>query len=273
MSTRDRADPSSRRTCGRRCWHSLCQCGLGRNQPQPQRRAGARDHPARHLCQGLGLRKSRRRRHRQDQRPSAMPSSVTAGRIVFTRDVTFSSSSLVNRYFDIYDPPLRDYLQKIREGGGAERLLGLIDKCRTCTSCWSATPSSTNTSMFRRSENPRRKTSSPPCSSIANSSPAACIAAANHVASFCKSVEIVTTLGGDDYPLEFIQSHHPPEREADAASDRGPPDHPQAALCRARISAQAVRSLHDGRHAARAGADRAEIDRITHRARRAAPTS
>jgi bifunctional ADP-heptose synthase (sugar kinase/adenylyltransferase) len=33
------------------------------------------------------------------------------------------------------------------------------------------------------------------------------IAAANHVASFCKSVEIVTTLGGDDYPLEFIQSH------------------------------------------------------------------
>ncbi|MEA6155771.1 hypothetical protein ONJ48_23565, partial [Salmonella enterica subsp. enterica serovar Virginia] len=50
------------------------------------------------------------------------------GRVVFTRDVTFSSSSLLNRYFDIYDPPLRDYLQKVREGGGAERLLKLIDK-------------------------------------------------------------------------------------------------------------------------------------------------
>jgi bifunctional ADP-heptose synthase (sugar kinase/adenylyltransferase) len=33
------------------------------------------------------------------------------------------------------------------------------------------------------------------------------IAAANHVASFCKSVEVVTTLGGEDYPREFIQSH------------------------------------------------------------------
>ena len=52
-----------------------------------------------------------------------MRSNVTGGRIVFTRDVTFSSSSLVNRYFDIYDPPLRDYLQQVRETGGAERLL------------------------------------------------------------------------------------------------------------------------------------------------------
>jgi sugar/nucleoside kinase (ribokinase family) len=33
------------------------------------------------------------------------------------------------------------------------------------------------------------------------------LAAANHVASFCKSVEIVTVLGGDDYPREFIEAH------------------------------------------------------------------
>ena len=33
------------------------------------------------------------------------------------------------------------------------------------------------------------------------------IAAANHVASFCKSVEIVTTLGGDDYPEGFHPAH------------------------------------------------------------------
>src|SRR6185312_315264 len=50
------------------------------------------------------------------------------GRLTFTREVTFSSSSLVNQYFDIYDPPLRDYLKKVRDGGGASRLLGLIDK-------------------------------------------------------------------------------------------------------------------------------------------------
>src|ERR1700761_1054224 len=49
------------------------------------------------------------------------------GRISFTKEVTFSSSSLVNRYFDIYDPPLRDYLQTVRDSGGATRLLKLID--------------------------------------------------------------------------------------------------------------------------------------------------
>src|SRR6202035_660638 len=30
------------------------------------------------------------------------------GRIVFTKDITFSSSTLINRYLDVYDPPLRD---------------------------------------------------------------------------------------------------------------------------------------------------------------------
>ena len=41
-------------------------------------------------------------------------------------------------------------------------------------SCWSAIPSSTNTTMFQRSENPPRKTSSQPCPRAASSSPAAC---------------------------------------------------------------------------------------------------
>ena len=32
------------------------------------------------------------------------------GRLVFTKDITFSSSSLINRYLNVYDPPLRDFL-------------------------------------------------------------------------------------------------------------------------------------------------------------------
>ena len=37
------------------------------------------------------------------------------GRLVFTRDITFSSSTLINRYLDVYDPPLRDFLDKLRQ--------------------------------------------------------------------------------------------------------------------------------------------------------------
>src|ERR1700744_2323291 len=128
------------------------------------------------------------------------------GRIVFTRDVTFSSSSLLNRYFDIYDPPLRDYLQKVRESGGAERLLGLIDKVQDMhvvlvgatiideyqyvSALGKSSKENIVATLFKHREQ----------------FAGGVIAAANHVASFCKSVEIVTTLGGDDYPEEFIQS-------------------------------------------------------------------
>jgi len=129
------------------------------------------------------------------------------GRIVFTRDVTFSSSTLLNRYFDIYDPPLRDYLQKVREGGGAERLLKLIDKMQDMhvvlvgdtiideyqyvTALGKASKENIVATQFKNREQ----------------FAGGVIAAANHVASFCKSVEIVTTLGGDDYPEAFLRTH------------------------------------------------------------------
>ena len=129
------------------------------------------------------------------------------GRVTFTREVTFSSSSLVNQYFDIYDPPLRDYLKKVRDGGGAARLLGLIDKIQDMhvvlvgdtiideyqyvSALGKSSKENIVATLFKHREQ----------------FAGGVIAAANHVASFCKSVEIVTTLGGEDYPLEFIQSH------------------------------------------------------------------
>jgi rfaE bifunctional protein nucleotidyltransferase chain/domain len=129
------------------------------------------------------------------------------GRIVFTRDVTFSSSSLMNRYFDIYDPPLRDYLQKVRENGGAERLLKLVDKVQDMhvvlvgdtiideyqyvTALGKSSKENIVATLFKNREQ----------------FAGGVIAAANHVASFCKSVEIVTTLGGDDYPAAFLRAH------------------------------------------------------------------
>jgi rfaE bifunctional protein kinase chain/domain/rfaE bifunctional protein nucleotidyltransferase chain/domain len=128
------------------------------------------------------------------------------GRIMFTRDVTFSSSALMNRYLDIYDPPLRDYLHKIRSEGGADRLLRLIDKVQNMkvvlvgdtiideyqyvTALGKASKENIVATLFKNREQ----------------FAGGVIAAANHVASFCKSVEIVTTLG-DDYPEAFLRAN------------------------------------------------------------------
>ena len=59
------------------------------------------------------------RHHRQDRRRAERRSRQHGGRIVFTKDITFSSSALINRYLNVYDPPLRDLLDRLRSDGGA----------------------------------------------------------------------------------------------------------------------------------------------------------
>lgn len=129
------------------------------------------------------------------------------GRIVFTRDVTFSSSSLVNRYFDIYDPPLRDYLQQVRETGGAERLLRLIDSVQGMHVVLVGDTIIDEYHYVSALGKPSKENIVATLFKSREQFAGGVLAAANHVASFCKSVEIVTVLGGDDYPKEFIDAH------------------------------------------------------------------
>ncbi len=129
------------------------------------------------------------------------------GRVVFTRDVTFSSSSLVNRYFDIYDPPLRDYLQQVRESGGAERLLKLIDSVQDMHVVLVGDTIIDEYQYVSALGKPSKENIVATLFRSREQFAGGVLAAANHVASFCKSVEIVTVLGGDDYPKEFIEAH------------------------------------------------------------------
>src|SRR6202030_3757691 len=52
------------------------------------------------------------------------------GQLVFTKDLTFSSSGLINRYVDIYDPPLREFLEQLRTAEGLRRINALLDRIR-----------------------------------------------------------------------------------------------------------------------------------------------
>ncbi|MDP7190441.1 MAG: PfkB family carbohydrate kinase [Alphaproteobacteria bacterium] len=52
------------------------------------------------------------------------------GRTVFTEEVTFSSSNLINRNLRVFDPSLRDYLNDFRQDGGLGRVLNLIEGVR-----------------------------------------------------------------------------------------------------------------------------------------------
>lgn len=122
------------------------------------------------------------------------------GRIDFTDEVTFSSTELINRYVNIFEPHIREHLDTLRQNGGLDEICGLID----------------SVSRYRvlvvgdaiideyQYVLPMHKT--PKENMIATRYQdrelfaGGVFAAANHVASFCKQVDIITCLGdSDDY--------------------------------------------------------------------------
>jgi rfaE bifunctional protein nucleotidyltransferase chain/domain len=122
------------------------------------------------------------------------------GRIDFTDEVTFSSTELINRYVNIFEPHIREHLETLRQNGGLDEICALID----------------SVSRYRvlivgdaiideyQYVLPMHKT--PKENMIATRYQdrelfaGGVFAAANHVASFCKQVDVITCLGdSDDY--------------------------------------------------------------------------
>jgi rfaE bifunctional protein nucleotidyltransferase chain/domain len=120
------------------------------------------------------------------------------GRIAFTNEATFSSSSLINKHIDIFDPPLRDFLSELRKGGGLDHLVGLIEKVRDYKVLMIGDTIIDEYVYV----NPLGK--APKENIIATLYEegevfaGGVIAAANHLASICGSVDVVTVLGGGD---------------------------------------------------------------------------
>ena len=89
------------------------------------------------------------------------------GELVFTRDITFSSSNLLNKFFAFHDEAARDYLGKLRRTdfeGEFKRLLERIEKMRFVVI--GETVISTGTSMSTPWERRLKKTSLPRCAEM-----------------------------------------------------------------------------------------------------------
>ncbi len=127
------------------------------------------------------------------------------GRLVFTDDITFSSSSLINRYLGVVDPNLQIYLDAHR----SENILGplvalfeqvvdykvllvgdtIIDEYVYVDPLGKSPKENMIATLYRERE----------------AFAGGVIAAANHVASICRDVEVVTALGGGERALEDEQ--------------------------------------------------------------------
>ena len=127
------------------------------------------------------------------------------GRIVFTDDIAFSSSSLINQHLGLFDPAVHGYLSQLRGGDFMDRALAAIDGVEDMTvllvgdaivdEYQFAAPMGKSakeniiTSRFERRE----------------VFAGGVFAAANHVADFCRQVEVISCLGRQDSYEELIQ--------------------------------------------------------------------
>ncbi len=128
------------------------------------------------------------------------------GRMVFTEDITFSSSALLNRHFGIYPPELQTYLDSVRGDDMLDSLIGtinavrpfrllfvgdtIIDEYQYVVPLGKSAKENIIASRYQDTE--------VFCGGV--------VAAANHVADFCRSVDVFTVLGEIDSYDEIIKA-------------------------------------------------------------------
>jgi rfaE bifunctional protein nucleotidyltransferase chain/domain len=132
------------------------------------------------------------------------------GRIVFTEDITYSSSSLINRYLSVHDQALSEYLVTLREKSALADLLAAIEGIRDMKVLF------VGDAIIDEYVYVLPMGKAPKDNIIATLHQGSerfaggVFAAANHTASLCAQVDIITCLGSADSDEAFIRSQLKP---------------------------------------------------------------
>ncbi|MGB0683124.1 MAG: PfkB family carbohydrate kinase [Magnetovibrionaceae bacterium] len=127
------------------------------------------------------------------------------GRIAFTEDITFSSSSLINKHLAVFDPALDEFLESMRqknvladlsnriEALADMKVLMIGDAIIDDYNYVSAIGKSPKENMIATQFHDREVFAG------------GVFASANHMADFCGQVDVITTIGDDEY-RELIEN-------------------------------------------------------------------
>lgn len=127
------------------------------------------------------------------------------GKLIFTDEITFSSSTLINQHLSVFAPHVRKHLHEVRERGGLAHCLELLDKIRDMRIMMvGETIIDEYQYVFPMAKAPKENmlaTRFVDREVFAGG----IVAAANHLASFCKEIEIVTCLGSRDRYEDMVR--------------------------------------------------------------------
>ncbi|MDY6834949.1 MAG: adenylyltransferase/cytidyltransferase family protein, partial [Chloroflexota bacterium] len=129
------------------------------------------------------------------------------GEIVFTEDITFSSSSLINKYMPGFPKEVSDYLSQFSSKYSADDVLGyldsalklkvlvigetIIDEYQYCNIIGKSAKEPILAAQYLSTEK------------FAGGS----LAISNHVAGFCERTGLITFLGAEDSQERFVRQH------------------------------------------------------------------
>jgi rfaE bifunctional protein nucleotidyltransferase chain/domain len=145
------------------------------------------------------------------------------GKIHFTDEVMFSSTELINRHINVFEPHIREHLDTLRENGGLEEICDLIDSVADYRVLIVGDAIIDEYQYVL----PMHKT--PKENMIATRYQdrelfaGGVFAAANHVASFCNQVDVITCLGDFDRHEDLVRQSLKPNVGLDIFTRTGAP--------------------------------------------------
>lgn len=135
---------------------------------------------------------------------------LVGGEMHFTDDITFSSSSLLNEYFEVYPEPAQAFLRSFRKEHSADEIIdklkglknvrvlaigeAILDKYAFMAPMVGKPPKGSHMAARFLGEETHA---------------GGILACANHLANFCGSVDVITAIGNDGKE-EFVRSHLKP---------------------------------------------------------------
>jgi rfaE bifunctional protein nucleotidyltransferase chain/domain len=128
------------------------------------------------------------------------------GSIQFTDEITFSSTELINRHFNVFEPHVRKHLFRLRDDGSLNMILDHIEKIKNYRIVLVGDAIIDEYQYVVPMGKPPKEHIIATRYQDHEIFAGGVFAAANHVASFCKEVHVITCLGGDHGHEELIRS-------------------------------------------------------------------
>jgi rfaE bifunctional protein nucleotidyltransferase chain/domain len=120
------------------------------------------------------------------------------GKLVFTEDITFSSSNLLNRFFNVFEPEVKAHLQELKASDGERRVAELIHKIKPMSVLVVGDAIIDRYSYVTAMGKSAKEHVIATLLQSSETFAGGVFATANHAASFCRKVDVLTCFGGPE---------------------------------------------------------------------------